>query len=144
LIVETLPFETSLNREPPVLTGNVQTPKPSQKLPVWQEFLTKYRDLWGPIAIGFAVLLILGRIIIKLFRRGKKPAKTVETPDELTGPAVRTELSPAAAALLSTAAPPAISNEERSDLAERVRMLAKREPDATANVLRMWLQNGKA
>jgi flagellar biosynthesis/type III secretory pathway M-ring protein FliF/YscJ len=36
-----------------------------------------------------------------------------------------------------------LSEGEREQLADRIRQLAKRDPAATANVLRMWLQDSQ-
>jgi flagellar biosynthesis/type III secretory pathway M-ring protein FliF/YscJ len=56
-----------------------------------------------------------------------------------------------AAAEISGAAPPPLAApsgapaqaEDNAELSERVRLVAKREPDLAANVLRMWLQESK-
>jgi flagellar M-ring protein FliF len=140
LIVETLPFESSLNAEPPKPFTPI--PEPSQKAPGWAEFATKYRDLWAPITLGLAVLLVLMRGIFRFARRA--PAREVEIPDELQGPAVRAELGPAAAEIGAPAIAAPAAAEDNKELAERVRMVAKREPELTANVLRMWLQANRS
>jgi flagellar M-ring protein FliF len=137
LIVETLPFEQSLNAEPPKITKPISTP--AVKNPPWLDFVTKYRDLWAPVSLGLAVLLVLAR---GLFRRGRRVAvREVEMADELAAPAARAALSPAAAEI--AAASFAGAGEDTNELSERVRLLAKREPDLTLNVLRMWLQENK-
>jgi len=52
-----------------------------------------------------------------------------------------------AGAEIGRAAPPPIAapaaQEDNNELSERVRLVVKREPDLTANVLRMWLQESK-
>jgi flagellar M-ring protein FliF len=137
LIVETLPFESSLNAEPPKITKPVSTP--AVKNPPWLDFVTKYHDLWAPVSLGLAVLLVLAR---GLFHRGRWGAvREVEIADELAAPAARAALSPAAAEI--AAASIAGAGEDTNELSERVRLLAKREPDLTLNVLRMWLQESK-
>jgi flagellar M-ring protein FliF len=151
LIVETLPFENTLNTQPPAVPGSSPEPKPSAKLPAWQEVLLRYRDAVGLIALGLVVSLILIRVILTLLRRRKRRIHPVEIRSELDEPEVRTQLSPAAATLVSGGelAPyntpnQAPSSEDRAELADRVRQLAQREPAVTANVLRMWLQDGRA
>jgi flagellar biosynthesis/type III secretory pathway M-ring protein FliF/YscJ len=57
------------------------------------------------------------------------------------GAAAHLDLSPQAQQL---AAGPQISDAERDQLAERVRVVVKRDPAATANVLRMWLQDNQS
>ena len=135
LIVETLPFESSLNAEPPKPPKPV--PAPAAKPTGWLEFATKYRDLWAPVTLGLAILVVLVRGIFRLVRRA--PAREASIPAELQAPAALTELSPAAAQIAATAAAPPAA-EDNSELAERVRLVAKREPALTVNVLRMWLQ----
>ena len=152
LIVESLPFESSLNAEPPA-------PKPIGAKPVKQppivEFYNKYRDLMLPAALGLVVLAALGWFAFHTIRKPKGVRVKVEKPEQLElpsgahlpgaaglpgaeGAAAHLELSPHAQQL---AAGPQISEVEREQLAERVRAVAKRDPAATANVLRMWLQD---
>jgi flagellar M-ring protein FliF len=139
LIVETLPFESSLNAEPP----KIVKPTPTVKNPAWLDFVTKYHDLWAPVSLGLAVLLVLAR---GLLRKGKRvSARQVEIADELEGPAARMALSPAAAEIAAAGAlGPGAVVEDSDGLSERVRQLAKSEPDLTLNVLRMWLQESKS
>jgi flagellar M-ring protein FliF len=136
LIVETLPFESSLNAEPPMPPK--PAPAPVAK-PRWLEFATKYRDLWAPVTLGLAILLVLARWIFRMVRRA--PAGEASLPAELQAPAALKEISPAAEAQIAASAagaPPAA--EDNSELAGRVRLVAKRDPASTVNVLRMWLQ----
>jgi flagellar biosynthesis/type III secretory pathway M-ring protein FliF/YscJ len=54
-------------------------------------------------------------------------------------------LSPAAAAIAAGAiGATAPAAEDPNELSERVRLVAKREPELTVNVLRMWLQDSKS
>jgi flagellar M-ring protein FliF len=134
LVVETLPFESSLKAEPPKPAGKQTTPLAGPSpLP---EFAAKYRYLWAPLTLGLAILLVLVRWIFRRVRRA--PPEEVKMPAELPGPAATTELSPATtqAGALELAAPAA----DTDQLAERVRLVAQREPELTVNVLRMWLQ----
>jgi flagellar M-ring protein FliF len=143
LIVETLPFESSLKAVPP----QVFVPSKPIKQAPWVEFANKYRDLWAPLGIGLTVLTIFARSILRLSRRSKAPG-AAGLPAELEGPAVHTELSPAAAAVAQgqaqPAAAPRIEAPEHNEMVERVRPLVKRDPQVTANVLRMWLQESRA
>ncbi|MGD0775749.1 MAG: flagellar basal-body MS-ring/collar protein FliF [Candidatus Solibacter sp.] len=135
LIVETLPFESSLNSELPKSLKPV--PVPGSKGPPWLEFVTKYRDLWGPVTLGLGLLLVLVRGVFRFARR--TPARQADLPDELQAPAVLTELSPAATEIAAAALAAPTAAEDHNELAERVRSVAKREPELTVNVLRMWL-----
>ena len=162
LTVETLPFESSLNSEPPSVFKPVATP--TSKVPPWLDFATKYRDLWAPVGLGLVVVFTLLRFAFRLIPRAKR-AGAVDVPAELEetrahyGPAPVGAASPEAVGELAAAiaaaggtplgapvAPPAValaSAEDNNELSERVRLVAKREPDLTANVLRMWLQESK-
>jgi flagellar M-ring protein FliF len=141
LIVETLPFESSLKAAPPQAFN---LPKPV-KNPPWIEFANKYRDLWVPVGVGVALLLVLAKGVFHLSRRARVP-RGPALPAELDAPAAHTDLSATAAAIANGQAPPAARLEARepNELAERVRPIVKRDPAVTANVLRMWLQENRA
>jgi len=135
LIVETLPFESSLNAPPP----NAPKPfAPVTKSPAWLEFATKYRDLWGPLTLGLALLVLLTRVILRSGRHVQP--REVKIPAELEAPAALTQLSPAATEIAVGALAAPSETEDNNELAERVRLAVKREPALTLNVLRMWLQ----
>ena len=150
LIVESLPFEQSLNAQPPP----AHTPgKPASKTPPWLEFVNNYRDLMLPLALGAVVLMVLAFGLLSVARKSKPPAEAVASPAELPAggenyvpnalpPAENTAAAPAAKIDLSPHARQ-IAEGERDQLAERIRQLAKRDPAATANVLRMWLQDSE-
>jgi flagellar M-ring protein FliF len=147
LVVETLPFESSLNSEPPKAVRPITAPKPGAKEPAWMEFVTRYRDLWAPLALGLALLLVLGRGLFRMAR--KAPAsRDMDFREELAAPAAHAELSATAAEVaggqLTAAQAAQLAAEDHGELADRVRMLAKRDPAVTANVLRMWLQESKS
>jgi flagellar biosynthesis/type III secretory pathway M-ring protein FliF/YscJ len=135
LIVETLPFERSLKAAPPP-TFNASKPV---KNPPWLDFANKYRDLWAPVGIGLAVLLILTKSVFRFTRRRQVP-KDAELPPELEAPSEQTELSPTDVAIAKARVPlPPVSHE----LADRILPIVKRDPAVTANVLRMWLQESR-
>ena len=77
LIVETLPFESSLNAEPPQKTPPPPAPAaPPKPGPAWLETL---RKLALPIGLGLVLLLVLAGGLIKRLRRKKKIVE-VEVP----------------------------------------------------------------
>lgn len=146
LIVESLPFESSLNAQPPPPAAVKPNAKPTVKDPPWLEFVNKYKDLMLPISLGLVLLIVLAAGVFKVVR---KPKPAVVAPGQLElpegdqppsalpdgeQPAANIELSPAALQL---------AEGERDQLAERIRQLAKRDPAATANVLRMWMQDNQ-
>jgi flagellar M-ring protein FliF len=145
LIVETLPFESSLHAEPPKINKPVPVTKPV-KQPPWLEFLDKYRDFWTPAGIGVVVLLVLA---IGLFRTKKRAKGKVLAEEQaaLEAAEAHTQLSGGGGGNRQLEAAvsehePAVSD-ATSSLATRVRELSKRDPLVTANVLRMWMQETK-
>ena len=147
LIVESLPFESSLNAQPPPLP---KAPNKPVKLPAWQEFLNQYRDLMLPAGLGIVILLVLGFGVLRVARKPRRRGETVEGPGPLELPAAAYSpgslpvVEGAAAQIELSAAAQQISEGDRDQLAERIRQLAKRDPAATANVLRMWLQDNQS
>ena len=139
LVVETLPFESSQNAEPPAMPPAAPLPNND---PAWLRWLIKYRGYLSAAVSSVAILLVAFRIFVKVRRR--KHIATVSHLDELKNPIELPQLYPASTALATaeqlSARTELISVEEDSqELAKRIRELAKREPALTANALRMWL-----
>jgi flagellar M-ring protein FliF len=137
LIVETLPFEASLNAEPPRAKPAAQ-PKPTGKDPAWLQFVTKYRELWVPLSLALGLLLVLVRVLFRATTRRKPVEEEIQIADALQAAAM--DALPQPASEFSPAGHLGAPNDERLQLAERVRQLARRDPAAAKNVLRMWLQ----
>jgi len=148
LIVETLPFESSLHAEPPASSKPVAAPKPG-KDPAWLQFVTKYRDLWAPLSLVVALFLVLIRFLFRPARKRQPIEDEIKMAEELQAATGAAQLPPpappfaAAGQIASAIAGDRALTEERNHLAERVRHMARKEPVATANVLRMWLQEPK-
>jgi flagellar M-ring protein FliF len=149
LIVESLPFESSLNAQPPPPV-RAPTSKPTAKEPPWLEFVNKYRDLMLPVSLGLTLLIVLAAGIFRVMRKPKPRRDSVESPEQRELPegayapsSLPGALPPAAHIDLSAAAQQ-LSEGDREQLADRIRQVAKRDPAATANVLRMWLQDGQS
>jgi len=155
LIVESLPFESSVNAQPPQSPRPTNS-KPAVKEPPLVEFYNKYRDLTLPVSLGLILLIALGTAVFRMRRKPKRGAaqslEQLELPPGsyppgsaslpgAEGAAAHLELSAKAQQL---AAGPQISEGERDQLADRIRLVAKRDPAATANVLRMWLQENQS
>ncbi|HJT89783.1 MAG TPA: flagellar basal-body MS-ring/collar protein FliF [Bryobacteraceae bacterium] len=137
LIVENLPFESSLNPAPDGEPLQTKPPAPPPG-PKWLQLWNQYKDYAGPIAIALIVLIFLLRLVIRMFTGGKsaRPESAAELePGELEELRPRLAHTPAAAL-----APP----DEELDVAGRVRGLAQRDTAAAAGVLRMWMQEGKS
>ena len=143
LIVETLPFEPAVDAD-----FVTQAPAPPKTPgPAWLEMVSKYRDAFLIGLAGLAVLMVCLRTGVKMFSGRGNKAQTAELDQT---PAVAAGASPYA--LPNSADRVDISPNTRKDLlldandttAERIRELAQRDVNATANVLRMWMQKQKA
>jgi flagellar biosynthesis/type III secretory pathway M-ring protein FliF/YscJ len=139
--VESLPFESSLNAQPP---ASAPKPKPAPADPAWVEFLRRYRDLLLPVTLGVALLVFLLRAAIKLLtpRKVEKP-KEVQLPAQLP-PAGNQTLSPQLAVEPVTRAVAQARQDESLEVAARVRQLAQSDLPLAANVLRLWLQESES
>ena len=162
LTVESLPFESTLNSEPPPEFAPPPKPKPAPKAPPWLEFFQKNRDLIFPATLGLGVLLILLRALALMARRSRRkdfaerplPAipgsAATPTPAELAADrvslAATNQLIDTPASRIS-AAPPVpvpVAEEEALELATRVRGFAQTDLKVAANVLRLWLQENES
>jgi len=143
LIVETLPFEPPLDGDP---AKQLSPLEPKTATPKWLEMVQKYRDPALIVMAGLAVLMVVLRTSAKLTLNRRLAAENAElqsaaaVPPGGSYPAVagagRDDLSGAIHDELLISAP--------EGMAQRIRDLAQKDPDATANVLRMWMQNQKA
>jgi len=135
LIVESLPFESSLNAQPP--PASAPKPKPAPAGPAWIEFLRHNRDLIVPISLGVTLLLFVVRIALSLLAR-RQPEPEVELPAQLPpgshAPSPQLAGEPAARAVVSP------REDQGLEVATRVRQLAQSDLPLAANVLRLWLQ----
>jgi flagellar M-ring protein FliF len=142
LIVESLPFESTLNREEPASPP----PGPSSQPQTWIDQLKGQKPLYLGAAGGVLLLLVVSAAIW-LSRRKRRPAPGVgstaelapgETPEGATPPGRQAERriggsAPGYPELPS--APPG----KADILAARLRDAVKREPEASAQVFKTWL-----
>ena len=143
LTVETLPFDTAVNAEPPSALPPGPPKKPEDPLSL-EALKKKPAVLYG--SAGGAVLL-LGLIIFAL-TRGRKHGSTVETREVLPSPAAA-ESAPVAA--IPSAPPagemqrlPALMPSRTEVLLTQLQESGKNNPEAWANILRNWLAEGDA
>jgi len=157
LIVETLPFETSvmadtMQQAMPVLP----TPSSKSNLPPWLEKINQYRNLVFMAVGGLIALSVLLKLIVRYMpKRNSAPVERRQTTvermnEELEEMAMRQALNreapppvAGAAAATGAGAQPLLA-EMSAETAERIRILAQKDPAASANVIRMWLANQKA
>jgi flagellar M-ring protein FliF len=140
LIVEALPFESTLNLEPPPAAPAPGRPGSSSK---WQQMIDQFlenRNLVILVALGVAALLFLGRGLMALLTRGKRPA-------ELTGPPALPAAPPSAAEIRAAAMLPALESGPRTEnaelLAERIRESVRKDAAVPAGVVRNWLRDNE-
>jgi flagellar M-ring protein FliF len=138
LIIESLPFESTVNAQPQAATPARPFPK-GPTGPAWLQFVTKYKDLAAPLAVAVSLLIFVVRLVIRKFTGGGKSAP--ELTKELEGPEGPEEQARLLAAL--DRALPARA-EDPAEMPERVRDMAKREPALAASVVRAWLREEKS
>jgi flagellar M-ring protein FliF len=137
LIVETLPFETVVTPDParPVPAG----PAPE---PAWLQALNKYRDTIVTAILGLAFLGFLLYVVSRLLPDRSRAAIAAEGVPVLEARPAANVAPSADAADLSPRARGMLV-EPPDETANRVREFAQRDLNATANVLRMWMQDQK-
>jgi flagellar M-ring protein FliF len=145
LIVESLPFESSLNAEPPAGDGPAPRSKKAPPGPAWLELLQKYRDLALPAVLGIGLVLFLMSAVAGRLRR--KPRPSVQTPLELpeTGAAPRPQIGGAPAEQIARLDEDASAESDNRtvEIAGRVREFAQKDLDLAANIIRLWLQESE-
>ncbi len=142
LIVETLPFESAFDTDS---LRSAPAAPPKTPGPAWLEFLTKYRDPMLLALAGLGVFMVVLRTILKM--TGMKSARPEFDPaaalPSADGYAAFQGPGPDRAEVGSRAGRE-ILIDSHGATADRIKDLAQRDLDATANVLRMWMQKQKA
>ncbi|MCU1259622.1 MAG: flagellar M-ring protein FliF [Bryobacterales bacterium] len=154
LVVETLPFESTLTSEPPP-TPPLTPTEADPRLPKWLvPILADPKSLSVGIAAGAGVIVLLGALLFLLSRRKRKPS--VESPVAL-GPSVaatsdqqeeqmKAQLAEQAelqkqidGAALSQLKLPTVTTKKAEVLVRHLRETVLKDGPATSNVLRTWL-----
>jgi flagellar M-ring protein FliF len=143
LIVESLPFESTLNREEPASPP----PSPSAPPPTWIEKLTGQQKVLYLGAPGGVLLLLVVSAAIWRTRRKRRRESEVSSPAELAPgetPAGAAPPGRQAERRIGGSAPgypelPSAPPGKADTLAARLRDAVKKEPEASAQVLRTWL-----
>jgi len=142
LIIDSLPFETTVNPATPLAGDGQTSKKPAPTGPKWLQFLREYSDLIGPISAAVVVLVFLAFLAIRM--TGKKKHAAAEAARELEGGAAAAELEGGPGVDPRQVSGPGLTGQlEDADIVEKVRQMAKRDSGTAANVVRMWLQEGK-
>ena len=141
LTVEALPFDSSVNMEPPSARPPDSPKKPEEVLSL-ETLKKKPALLWG--SVGGAVLILA--LIVFAFARGGKRQAVVETREAL--PMAADGAVPAA---IMPGAPgaeiprlPALMPSRTEMLLTQLQENGKNNPEAWANILRNWLADGDA
>jgi flagellar M-ring protein FliF len=162
VLVETLPFDATLNAEPPPSPPATSPLLPPSKFPPWAApYVTDPKMLMiGAGAIAGAVL-ILTTLMFMMFRR-KKPAKgSVQTPAALASrggseatiegadsvqhqiqdklAAQQALQAQAEATALSNLKLPTVSSKKSEVLVKHLRESVTKDTPGSANILRSWL-----
>jgi flagellar M-ring protein FliF len=159
LVVETLPFESTLNSEPPGMAPVEPLPV-DPRIPKWLlPILADPKSMTIGVAGGAGIVLLLGALLFILFRK-KKKKPSVESQAALTANAhgltvtaehleaqrkaqlaeqaelqAQDELAAAASIKL-----PPITSKKADALLVHIRQTVQKDAPATANVLRTWLK----
>jgi flagellar M-ring protein FliF len=144
LIIESLPFESTQNAQPPPPPAKRPKQIPAPAEPAWQQFVTKYKDLGAMAAMGIALITFVLRMVTGMFRSkgGRTPEAARELPAAHEPGTLQVANRPAQA---YEAAPASLrAAEDTLDVPERVRQLASRDTTLAANVVRSWLQEEKS
>ena len=83
IVVETLPFESTLNTEPPLAPAAPGNPAPPARAPGWLGRIPVDQKLLVPVAGAAGLLLVLLFVVFRLLRRGKKKPGSAEQPAAL-------------------------------------------------------------
>jgi flagellar M-ring protein FliF len=140
LIIESLPFETTLNPEP---APSGEAPKKAPPTgPKWLQFLNEYKDVIGLVSLAIVAVVVLLIMLLK-FLRPKRRRMDADAGQQLEGSERVSELDANLAAAQIGAASPPIADDEM-EITDRVRQLAKRDVSTAASVVRLWLQEHKS
>ncbi len=145
IIVETLPFESTLSLERPML--DAPGPATSPSLPKWLAPIFGQIPLWWLIAGAFAAALVIGLTAMMLLKKSGGTRSSVAGRDALpasTGAApLGTEDDELQSQLdeenLRTLQTPVVTSKKADILVKQLRESIAKNSESTTNVLRTWL-----
>jgi flagellar M-ring protein FliF len=138
LIIESLPFESTVNAPPPETPPARPRITPTTPEPAWLQMVNKYKN----IAILVVVALSLVFFVFRSMPR-RQAATRPETPKELDVP-MGAEVGEVAPPLEFAPSPITVEEAAPVPIPDRARELARRDPALTASVVRLWLQENRA
>jgi len=158
LIIESLPFDSTLKTPPPEGPAPPPRPTPTPGWPPWLQALAARRILWA--AVG-ALLLIAVALGLVLRRRGRKPTAKVEMTPELPAGEAQASTQGASqeaaenfqarlaeqaarkqqleAEALNALKLPPVKTKKTEILTKHLAETVKKDPATTAQILRSWL-----
>ncbi len=157
LIVESLPFESTLNRESPVSSTPVAPVAPTQQFPNWMPgVLRRPNGMLYVGAAGAALVLLLFAGLMAMLRRNKKTTvvavgpKTIGAKPEHPADDLKQQLEAKLAEndklkeqqkldMLHSLQLPAVKTQKTEVLAKHLSAETKKDPQAMAHVIRAWL-----
>ncbi|HUA21413.1 MAG TPA: flagellar basal-body MS-ring/collar protein FliF [Bryobacteraceae bacterium] len=149
LVVETLPFESTLN--PPAMTDAPKTAPPVSQ-PAWMDQLLKSKFFVAGVGVGLAVFAALLFAVIRLVRGPRGPRAEIEGPQQIPGGSpenlqkqIENQLAEQTAlrqkqeleALNALKLPPVTKKTEV--LTKHIAEQAKKDTASMAHVLRAWM-----
>ena len=149
LVVETLPFESTLN--PPAMTDAPQAAPPVSQ-PAWMDQLLKSKFFVAGVGVGLAVFAALLFAVIRLVRGPRGPRAEIEGPQQIPGGSpenlqkqIENQLAEQTAlrqkqeleALNALKLPPVTKKTEV--LTKHIAEQAKKDTASMAHVLRAWM-----
>jgi flagellar M-ring protein FliF len=164
LIVETLPFEATLNLEPPPPPGPAPTKPPSSVLPPWLDQLLREKNSIVLAAAGAGAVLLLVLLAGLWFWRRRRYKQAVTIQSAVRGGAARAALESGDLArnaelelesklvekeaererqeleALHSMKLPRVTTKKTEVLTKHLVEVAKKDPIGTAHVLRSWLR----
>ena len=149
LIVESLPFESTLNLEPPMAGPSTSAPAANSNLPPWlsKALGNRYIVIGGAVGV-LLVLAGIGFLVAKMFK-GKKPAARVSAPTPLPAAAEAAGQVGAVAALDEEAdlqaqldaAAMKETTKRSAVLVKRLRDNIDKDPVLPAHIVRGWVND---
>ncbi len=161
VIVETFPFDATLNVAPPSPENPpppIKTPPPPSWMPAWLQAATKNMNPAVLAGIGLTILLVLLLAVWKLMSTLRKSKTTVNVEHAALGPGgkvleasnldeeIQAKFAQQAALkeqqtkdVLSSLKLPAVKTKKAEVLAKHIHAEAKKDPVALAQVIRTWL-----
>jgi len=144
IIVESLPFESTINLEPP----SAITPAPPSSVLTPLEQLKKNPKMLIGAAVGAAILLAgIVFLIFKMLKKSPSPVEQVRATDSLPPPG---EMAAPRVSSADTWAPspasamPALAPARIEVLTNQIRESAQKDGEVCAGVLRGWLREEQA